>query len=57
MTDFAYVGTELNLFADATTWKSYVRSHLRPYLTGEVLEVGAGIGAATTSFNDGTARR
>lgn len=57
MTDFAYVGTELDLFAGATTWKSYVRSHLRPFLTGEVLEVGAGIGAATAAFNDGTARR
>jgi SAM-dependent methyltransferase len=57
MTDFAYVGTELDLFAGATTWKSYVRFHLLPYLAGDVLEVGAGIGAATASFNDNTARR
>lgn len=57
MTDFAYVGSELDLFARATTWKSYVRSHLIPYLTGDVLEVGAGIGAATAAFNDGTPRR
>jgi SAM-dependent methyltransferase len=57
MTDFAYVGSELELFAGATTWKSYVRSHLRPYLSGDILEVGAGIGAASAAFNDGTPRR
>jgi SAM-dependent methyltransferase len=57
MTDFAYVGDELDLFADATTWKSYVRFHLRSYLSGDILEVGAGIGAATATFNDGTQRR
>jgi SAM-dependent methyltransferase len=57
MADFAYVGSELDMFACATTWKSYVRSHLRPYLSGDILEVGAGIGAATATFNDGTQRR
>jgi SAM-dependent methyltransferase len=57
MTDFTYVGSELELFASATTWKSYVRFHLRPYLSGDILEVGAGIGAATAIFNDGTQRR
>lgn len=57
MTDFSYVGSELDLFACAKTWKSYVRSHLRPYLSGDILEVGAGIGAATATFNDGTQRR
>src|SRR6266481_6235923 len=57
MADFAYVGSELDLFAGATTWKSYVRSQLRSYLSGDILEVGAGIGAATATFNDGTQRR
>jgi len=57
MSDFAYVGSELNLFAGATTWKSYVRFHLQPYLSGDILEVGAGIGASTATFNDGTQRR
>jgi Methyltransferase domain len=57
MSDFAYVGSELNLFAGATTWKSYVRFHLRPYLSGDILEVGAGIGASTATFCDGTQRR
>ena len=57
MTDFAYMGDELDLFAGATTWKSYVRFHLRSHLSGDILEVGAGIGAATATFNDGTQRR
>ena len=57
MTDFAYVGNELDLFAGATTWKSYLRSHLHSYLSGDILEVGAGIGAATATLNDGTQRR
>jgi SAM-dependent methyltransferase len=57
MTDFAYVGAELDLFAGATTWKSYVRFYLREFLSGDILEVGAGIGAATAAFNDGTQRR
>jgi SAM-dependent methyltransferase len=57
MTDFACVGDALDLFAVATTWKSYVRLHLQPYLSGDILEVGAGIGAATATFYDGTQRR
>lgn len=57
MTELACVGSELNLFASATTWKSYVRFHLRSHLSGEILEVGAGIGAATATFYDGTQRR
>jgi len=57
MTDFAYIGGELDLFADATTWKDYVHFHLRPYLSGDILEVGAGIGTTTAALNDGTQRR
>jgi len=57
MTEARYVGTELEIFAHATNWKSYVRSQVRPYLTGDVLEVGAGMGAATLALNDGTPRR
>jgi SAM-dependent methyltransferase len=40
-----YVGGELELFADATNWKSYFASVLRPFIAGRVLEVGAGIGS------------
>jgi Methyltransferase domain len=57
MSEFAYVGTELEIFSHATNWKSYVRRNIRAYLTGTVLEVGAGIGAATQLLYDGTQRR
>ena len=57
MTDFAYVGNELDLFADATNWKSYVHFHLQAYLSGDILEVGAGIGSATVALNHRVQRR
>jgi SAM-dependent methyltransferase len=47
MTSATYVGNELDLFAAATCWKSYVRHLLRPYLGTNVLEVGAGFGGTT----------
>jgi SAM-dependent methyltransferase len=47
MTSNAYVGQELNLFAHATNWKRYWSSKIRPFLTGDVLEVGAGMGSNT----------
>jgi ubiquinone/menaquinone biosynthesis C-methylase UbiE len=42
-----YVGTELDLFAHAKNWKRYWSSHVGRYISGDVLEVGAGIGANT----------
>lgn len=42
-----YVGDELPLFQDATVWKEYFSSMLRPFVRGDVLEVGAGIGGTT----------
>jgi 2-polyprenyl-3-methyl-5-hydroxy-6-metoxy-1,4-benzoquinol methylase len=56
MSGRAYVGTELDVFAQAIHWKSYFRSHLAPYLRGDVLEVGAGIGATTRVLCDGSQR-
>ncbi len=44
---FTYVGGELGLFAYAQNWKRYWSAQIRPYLRGEVLEVGAGLGANT----------
>jgi len=40
-----YVGTELELFAQAENWKAYIALFLKRYIHGRVLEVGAGIGA------------
>jgi SAM-dependent methyltransferase len=42
-----YVGTELELFQEATNWKRYWTGRLKPYIFGHVVEVGAGIGANT----------
>jgi SAM-dependent methyltransferase len=47
-----YVGNELEVFERANNWKSYVRSKISRYLSGEVLEVGAGIGAFTEALSD-----
>ncbi|MEE9361874.1 MAG: methyltransferase domain-containing protein [Cellulophaga sp.] len=44
---FKYVGEELHLFKDAINWKSYFSNNIRQYVSGEVLEVGAGIGSNT----------
>jgi SAM-dependent methyltransferase len=55
--DTAYIGGELDLFALAKNWKSYVKSEIADYLIGDVLEVGAGIGSTTVALHDGAARR
>ncbi len=54
---FTYIGTELEIFAHACNWKNYVRSYLRPYVMGDVLEVGAGIGSNTKIYFDGSQSR
>jgi SAM-dependent methyltransferase len=45
--DFTYVGGELRLFAHATNWKRYWSGKFAAYLSGDVLETGAGIGTNT----------
>jgi SAM-dependent methyltransferase len=47
MTAGKYIGSELDLFANALNWKRYWVSEIRSYVRGDVLEVGAGIGANT----------
>lgn len=42
---------ELELFQHANNWKNYWFSHLRPYVRGKILEVGAGIGANIERFS------
>lgn len=54
--DFSYSGTELDQAALAVNWKSYFRSRLAPYITGRVLEVGAGLGGTTVRLRDGRQR-
>jgi SAM-dependent methyltransferase len=45
-----YIGSELELFAQARRWKAYVRDRLAPHIRGDVLEVGAGIGSFTQTL-------
>jgi 2-polyprenyl-3-methyl-5-hydroxy-6-metoxy-1,4-benzoquinol methylase len=42
-----YAGEELTLFREAVNWKKYISGLIRPYITGKVAEVGAGIGSFT----------
>jgi SAM-dependent methyltransferase len=51
--DFSYQGTELENAAHAVNWKAYFRSRLARYITGRVLEVGAGLGGTTIRLRDG----
>jgi SAM-dependent methyltransferase len=57
MTEFTYIGSELELFADVENWKSYWSSQIRPFIGGNVLEVGAGIGANTRFLDPGGNQR
>ncbi len=56
MAQVAYIGSELDVFANAVNWKRYVCSQIQPYLAGSVLEVGAGIGSNTAVFLDSMQR-
>lgn len=57
MSECTYVGSELDVFAHAVNWKTYLRQQLRPYLKGSVAEVGAGIGSTTQLLCDGLQER
>jgi SAM-dependent methyltransferase len=52
---YKYEGDELKLFQHAKNWKNYFATYLKPYIKGDVLEAGAGIGATTALLNDGSA--
>lgn len=45
--DYNYIGSELELFSEAKNWKNYFSSKLKPYIRGNILEVGAGLGSNT----------
>ncbi len=44
---FTYIGSALDIFTSAKNWKQYFARHIQPYIRGDVLEVGAGIGSTT----------
>ena len=51
--EYSYVGSELDLFMNATNWKKYWAGKLRPFVSGDVLDVGAGLGATFDYLSDG----
>ncbi len=51
-----YSESELPAFAEARNWKRYIASRLGRYITGNVLEVGAGIGTTTAALCRGDER-
>ncbi len=51
---FKYQGSELELFQHANNWKRYFAGVIRPFIKGNVLEAGAGIGSTTLLLNDGS---
>jgi SAM-dependent methyltransferase len=53
LTDFKYAGNELDLFAAVRNWKAYWSSKIRPFVAGDVLEAGAGIGSNTPFLDSG----
>jgi SAM-dependent methyltransferase len=57
MSEFKYVGSELDLFAAVRNWKNYWSRQIKPFLKGDVLEVGAGIGSNTRLLDTGVRGR
>jgi SAM-dependent methyltransferase len=53
MDEFKYVGSELGLFAPMGNWKTYLSCQLQPFLRGDILEVGAGIGSNIRFLDSG----
>jgi SAM-dependent methyltransferase len=53
MSEFKYVGSELDLFAAVWNWKAYWARQIQPFLAGDILEVGAGIGSNTRFLDPG----
>ena len=57
MPELSYAGGELDIFAHAQRWKQYWSAQVTPYIAGDVLEVGAGIGANTPYLRSATQGR
>ena len=53
MSELKDVGSELDLFAAVWNWKAYWSRQIRPFLVGDILEVGAGIGSNTRFLDPG----
>jgi SAM-dependent methyltransferase len=49
---YHYIGAELEIFAAAVNWKTYVAHSIGRFVSGRVLEVGAGIGVNTSFLHN-----
>jgi SAM-dependent methyltransferase len=49
---FHYIGVELEIFAAAANWKTYIAHSIVRFVSGRVLEVGAGIGINTVFLHN-----
>ena len=47
---YSYEGSELDVFALATNWKTYWASRVEPFIGSRVLEVGAGLGVTARTL-------
>ncbi len=47
-----YVGKELDVFLSARRWKAYWIGRIERWISGDVLEIGAGIGANTAALQN-----
>tara|TARA_A100000164_G_C21892571_1_gene766173 strand:+ start:68 stop:748 length:681 start_codon:yes stop_codon:yes gene_type:complete len=45
-----YPGEELDNFDKATVWRKYIYFEIKKFISGKVLEVGAGIGSFTNNY-------
>jgi SAM-dependent methyltransferase len=54
---YTYEGDELSLFASASNWKRYYARKLRPFIKGDVAEIGAGNGSTTDVLSEGSTGR
>lgn len=57
MNEQEYCGGELDLFAAVRNWKGYWSQAIREYVSGDVLEVGAGTGSNSEFLSTATAGR
>jgi len=48
---FNYIGGELELFSNAKNWSKYIYDVLLPYIHGNVIEVGSGLGTRTLQLS------
>ncbi|MFL5741797.1 MAG: class I SAM-dependent methyltransferase [Flavisolibacter sp.] len=52
---YHYPGSELETFESAINWKKYMAEKIRPFIKGDVMEIGAGLGSSSKILDQGEA--